>query len=278
MIRQASSDWSLPSSSLAGSDDLTVCVRRFGVPDPKEPWKGDLTKQIVSARLSPDRPRDLLVSYSDDALYLFDTDAETFVRLRKPRHPREDEMWRGGEQSEGDEIDSPGGGRSDEEDEDDESQEMEEAEAETENGANARAEHEEKGDPPTGRETSVGDDDEEMSEEGEDDDDDDDEEEEEDLPFDPFVKPARLAPHSEIPMVAPWRRYDGHANSQVIRHIRSVSKARAILTAYSGLHRRSRTATLSFPIRLSLVATTAIGLPGTERPPRSSASSTATRA
>lgn len=275
MIRQASSDWSLPSSSLAGSDDLTVCVRRFGVPDPKEPWKGDLTKQIVSARLSPDRPRDLLVSYSDDALYLFDTDAETFVRPRKPRHPGEDEMWRGGEQSEGDENDSPGGGRSDEEDEDDESQEMEEAE--TENGANARAEHEEKGDPPTGRETSVGDDDEEMSEEGEDDDDDDDEEEE-DLPFDPFVKPARLAPHSEIPMVAPWRRYDGHANSQVIRHIRSVAKARAILTAYSGLHRRSRTATLSFPIRLSLVATTAIGLPGTERPPRSSASSTATRA
>ncbi|KWU42875.1 WD40 repeat-like protein [Rhodotorula sp. JG-1b] len=214
MIRQASSDWSLPSSSLAGSDDLTVCVRRFGVPDPKEPWKGDLTKQIVSARLSPDRPRDLLVSYSDDAVYLFDTDGETFVRPRKPRHPGEDEMWRGGEQSEGDENDSPGGGLSDEDGEDDELQEMEEAE--TENGANARAEHEEKGDPPTGRETSVGDDDEEMSEEGEDDDDDDDEEEE-DLPFDPFVKPARLAPHSEIPMVAPWRRYDGHANSQTVK-------------------------------------------------------------
>lgn len=273
MIRQASSDWSLPSSSLAGgSDDLTVCVRRFGVPDPKEPWKGDLTKQIVSARLSPDRPRDLLVSYSDDALYLFDTDAETFVRPKKPRHPKEDEMWRGGEQSDGDEDDAPSGGRSDIDDDNVKSHGMEEAG--TEDGADARAEHEGEGASPTGRETRVGDDDEDMSEEGEDDYSDEDDEEE-DLPFDPFVKPARLAPHSEIPMVAPWRRYDGHANSQVSRHIRRDS-SRAMLNIPAA-RRRSRTATLSFPIRSSLVATTAIGLPGTERPPRSSASFTATR-
>lgn len=222
MVRQARADWSLPPS-LATHDDLTVCVRRFGVPDPKEPWKGDLTKHIVSARLSPDRPRDLLVSYSDDALYLFDTDAETFVRAEKPRQPRADEMWRGGgERSEDDEHGSPRGGEDSDEADIAGQQEMEGIETEDEaepantfmqaEGARGQTSPSvQESEPTTG----------EHNEDDDDDDDDDDDEmsedddDEEGLLFDPFVKPAKLAPHSKVPMVAPWRKYDGHANSQV---------------------------------------------------------------
>ncbi|GAA5977776.1 hypothetical protein JCM10908_005092 [Rhodotorula pacifica] len=231
MIRQASADWSLPTS-LARSDDLTVCVRRFGVPDPHEPWKGDIANHIVSARLSPDRPRDLLVSYSEDALYLFDTDSETFVRPGKPQQPTEGEMWRGGSRFGGGDDDGPGerdGAKAQGDRSEDEvaSLEMEDIESGHEasgsttdaNQAGTRAtsteEDDEAQEADEDDEANEMDEDEEEDAEGdeaEDDDDDDDE-----PPFDPYAKPAKLAPQSEVPMVAPLRKYEGHANSQVSR-------------------------------------------------------------
>ncbi|TNY21267.1 WD repeat-containing protein [Rhodotorula diobovata] len=68
-------DWHLPASALSSSSSLTQCVRRFGLPDDPDPHA-----HIVAAKLSPTRPRDLLVSYSAKGIYLFDTDGETVVR------------------------------------------------------------------------------------------------------------------------------------------------------------------------------------------------------
>ncbi|GAA5893872.1 hypothetical protein JCM6882_003116 [Rhodosporidiobolus microsporus] len=80
-------DWgsSVPSSSSPfSSNDLTTCVRRFGVPSPSAPYNGDITNHIVATKLSPTNPRELLLSYSDKGVYLFDTDGETYVRPEAP--------------------------------------------------------------------------------------------------------------------------------------------------------------------------------------------------
>ncbi|KPV71705.1 uncharacterized protein RHOBADRAFT_56528 [Rhodotorula graminis WP1] len=69
-------DWHLAPSSLSPSSSLTQCVRRFGLPDDPDPYA-----HIVAAKLSPTRPRDLLVSYSAKGIYLFDTDADTVEEL-----------------------------------------------------------------------------------------------------------------------------------------------------------------------------------------------------
>ncbi|GAA5951028.1 hypothetical protein JCM21900_004134 [Sporobolomyces salmonicolor] len=70
---------------------LTQCVRRFGVP--KENGKGDITNHIVATKLSPANPRDLIVSYSEVGIYLFDTDGETYTRPPPP--PKEDDGGKG---------------------------------------------------------------------------------------------------------------------------------------------------------------------------------------
>jgi hypothetical protein len=77
-------DWGapLPSSSSSASD-LTHCVRRFGVPSPTTPWKGDITNQIVACKFSPSST-DLLVSYSERGVYLFDVEGKTYKRPEKP--------------------------------------------------------------------------------------------------------------------------------------------------------------------------------------------------
>ncbi|GAA5825498.1 hypothetical protein JCM11251_007011 [Rhodosporidiobolus azoricus] len=89
MLRSAAfrRDWgdSLSSSSSSSANSLTTCVRRFGVPAPKAPHSGDLTNHIVATKLSPANPRELLVSYSDKGVYLFDTDGETYVRPDPPK-------------------------------------------------------------------------------------------------------------------------------------------------------------------------------------------------
>jgi len=72
-------DWDLPSSALSSSSSLTQCVRRFGHPDSRDPYA-----HIVAAKLSPTRPRDLLVSYSAKGVYLFDTDADTVDKQAPP--------------------------------------------------------------------------------------------------------------------------------------------------------------------------------------------------
>ncbi|GAA5862665.1 hypothetical protein JCM1840_002630 [Sporobolomyces johnsonii] len=87
---------------------LTQCVRRFGVP--KEDGRGDITNHIVATKLSPTNPRDLLVSYSEMGVYLFDTDGETYIR--PPRPPKGEDSRAGGKRREDDanEVDerSPG--------------------------------------------------------------------------------------------------------------------------------------------------------------------------
>lgn len=206
MLRKAAADWQI-SPSAAASNDLTTCVRRFGVPNPVEPWKGELTKHIVSAKLSPERPSDLLVSYSDDAMYLFDTDSETYTRPPKPRQPQEDEMWRGGETM------------ADERDDDPESEHGEDATdvmqdlVEKEDSDDS----EEDGGPAT-MELGAGPADTLDLEEDEngvsDDDEEDDDDNDSEVGFDPYV-PNAIAPASDVPMIAPKQKYEGHANSQV---------------------------------------------------------------
>ncbi|BGP56941.1 hypothetical protein JCM8202v2_004577 [Rhodotorula sphaerocarpa] len=203
MVRKATADWNL-SSALADPNALTQCVRRFGVPNSVEPWKGDISKHIVSARLSPDRPRDLLVSYSDDGMYLFDTDAETYVRPARPAQPAANEMWRGGETEAGSEPMDEDGGRS---------------EPEATSADPLRAEEQHVGDDEenldgAGDEETGGDDDHASEEDGGNDDDED--ESDEDVDFDPFV-PNAIAPAKNVPLVAPWRKYEGHANSQTVK-------------------------------------------------------------
>ncbi|GJN92924.1 hypothetical protein Rhopal_005967-T1 [Rhodotorula paludigena] len=96
-------DWGIsPSTS---SRDLTQCVRRFGVPlsdpsssPPSSPGDAsptaaatahrrrrvtDISQHIVACKLSPTRPRDLLVSYSERGIFLFDTDGETVEQVRE---------------------------------------------------------------------------------------------------------------------------------------------------------------------------------------------------
>ncbi|KAL8277263.1 hypothetical protein RQP46_010332 [Phenoliferia psychrophenolica] len=53
---------------------LTQCVRRFSVPDSNNP-RNCIQNHVVATKLSETRARDLLVSYSGDGVYLFDTDA-----------------------------------------------------------------------------------------------------------------------------------------------------------------------------------------------------------
>ncbi|GAA5874469.1 hypothetical protein JCM8547_007370 [Rhodosporidiobolus lusitaniae] len=95
----------LPSPS---STSLTSCVRRFGVPDPSAPHAGDIKNQIVATKLSPTKPNELLVSYSERGVYLFDTDGEEHARPDPP--PRvenssdeemDEEMRTGGEEGGG---------------------------------------------------------------------------------------------------------------------------------------------------------------------------------
>ncbi|GAA5847928.1 hypothetical protein JCM9279_003494 [Rhodotorula babjevae] len=76
--RRMQRDWHLAPSALSPSSSLTQCVRRFGLPDDPDPYA-----HIVAAKLSPTRPRDLLVSYSAKGIYLFDTDADT-VEKQQP--------------------------------------------------------------------------------------------------------------------------------------------------------------------------------------------------
>jgi len=82
-------DWGIEASD----EDLTQCVRRFGVP--KKEGQGEvsasrvsstlqltldddvqITNHVVATKLSPSNPRDLLVSYSGAGVFLFDTDAD----------------------------------------------------------------------------------------------------------------------------------------------------------------------------------------------------------
>ncbi|BGP26286.1 WD repeat protein [Rhodotorula toruloides] len=77
-------DWGIVPPSDPSSSSLTQCVRRFGVPHPSTPHKGEISHHIVAAKLSPDSPRDLLLSYSTAGIYLFDTDGETYERPPPP--------------------------------------------------------------------------------------------------------------------------------------------------------------------------------------------------
>lgn len=80
-------DWGIAPPSDPSSSSLTQCVRRFGVPHPTTPHKGEISHHIVAAKLSPDNPRDLLLSYSSAGIYLFDTDGETYERPPPPPRP-----------------------------------------------------------------------------------------------------------------------------------------------------------------------------------------------
>ncbi|BGP01869.1 hypothetical protein JCM10021v2_005577 [Rhodotorula toruloides] len=80
-------DWGIAPPSDPSSSSLTQCVRRFGVPHPTTPHKGEISHHIVAAKLSPDNPRDLLLSYSSAGIYLFDTDGETYERPPPPPPP-----------------------------------------------------------------------------------------------------------------------------------------------------------------------------------------------
>ncbi|GAA5915681.1 hypothetical protein JCM8208_006415 [Rhodotorula glutinis] len=86
--RSMQRDWHLPPSALSPSSSLTQCVRRFGLPDDPDPFA-----HIVATKLSPTRPRDLLVSYSAKGIYLFDTDAGT---VEKQAHADEKKKRKGG--------------------------------------------------------------------------------------------------------------------------------------------------------------------------------------
>lgn len=213
MLRKAATDWQI-SSTASASNDLTTCVRRFGVPNPVEPWEGELTKHIVSAKLSPERPSDLLVSYSDDAMYLFDTDADTYTRPSKPMQPKEDEMWRGGEMMEDDRDDQR---QSEEEEDDDDDDAIDAAlgpsgKSDFDDRADMRhpAEFEDgvSGEYPELEEEANG-----AGEEGEEEDNHDDDSED---GFDPYA-PNAIAPASDVPMIAPTQKYEGHANSQTVK-------------------------------------------------------------
>ncbi|BGP50055.1 hypothetical protein JCM10450v2_005963 [Rhodotorula kratochvilovae] len=90
-------DWHLPPSALSpsSSSDLTQCVRRFGLSEADNPPHA--RSHIVAAKLSPTRPRDLLLSYAERGVYLVDTDGETFVRQEArsgSRRRREEEKGR----------------------------------------------------------------------------------------------------------------------------------------------------------------------------------------
>ncbi|ORY73852.1 WD40-repeat-containing domain protein [Leucosporidium creatinivorum] len=78
-------DWGIEASD----EDLTQCVRRFGVP--KEDGKGEasITKHVVATKLSSSNPRDLLVSYSGAGVFLFDTDADPHVPPERVAVPDE---------------------------------------------------------------------------------------------------------------------------------------------------------------------------------------------
>ncbi|KAM0751269.1 WD40 repeat-like protein [Meredithblackwellia eburnea MCA 4105] len=67
-------DWGVEIDS--ESSHLTQCVRRFGVPTMGS--KNAVRSHIVASKLGEVRCRDLIVSYSGDAVYLFDTDAEPY--------------------------------------------------------------------------------------------------------------------------------------------------------------------------------------------------------
>ncbi|BGP18284.1 hypothetical protein JCM10213v2_006344 [Rhodosporidiobolus nylandii] len=73
------------SASSSSSADLTTCVRRFGVPSPSSPWNGEIKNHIVATKLSPSKPNELLVSYSEKGVYLFDVDGETYTRPEEPK-------------------------------------------------------------------------------------------------------------------------------------------------------------------------------------------------
>ncbi|KAK4705864.1 hypothetical protein P7C70_g323, partial [Phenoliferia sp. Uapishka_3] len=85
MIREAViRDWGV---ELDEGQRLTKCVRRFGVPDGKG-GKEVIPNHVVATKLSESNSRDLLVSYSGEAVYLFDTDGETYVPQPKSHRPR----------------------------------------------------------------------------------------------------------------------------------------------------------------------------------------------
>lgn len=84
-------DWGIEASD----ENLTQCVRRFGVPKKegdgevssfRAPSKRELTldevqitNHVVATKLSTSIPRDLLVSYSGAGVFLFDTDADPHI-------------------------------------------------------------------------------------------------------------------------------------------------------------------------------------------------------
>ncbi|GAA6033844.1 hypothetical protein JCM8097_000367 [Rhodosporidiobolus ruineniae] len=127
MLRFAASTWGSSLYSTTSASSLTHCVRRFGVPSPSVPWKAELSNHIVATKLSPTNPRDLLVSYSDDRVYLFDTDGEIYERPEAPpKLPiRRAKGRESGSRSVGTEDEDVLLGRSQKEDEDDEGEEKE---------------------------------------------------------------------------------------------------------------------------------------------------------
>ncbi|TFK75871.1 WD40 repeat-like protein [Pluteus cervinus] len=56
-----------------GEDDLTTCVRRFGLTSMRNRQSGPLRGHITGARMSAENGHEVLLSYSSDGIYLFST-------------------------------------------------------------------------------------------------------------------------------------------------------------------------------------------------------------
>ncbi|KAM0790270.1 hypothetical protein ACM66B_005575 [Microbotryomycetes sp. NB124-2] len=183
---------------------LTQCVRRFCVPNVN--GRGVLPNHVVATKMSSESSRDLIVSYSDGPVCLFDIDQEEHVDAVRvdgeDRRKRARRSVQVDERNDESEIDQDGAADSSEltmvED-------HEKEESEDEPG-------------PHGHEAAAAGEEDEMDEM---DSEDDDEDEPSSEVFSHLRRPRSY--HEDVPMIAPRQRYTGHANSATVKDVNFLS-------------------------------------------------------
>ncbi|KAK4049818.1 hypothetical protein OIV83_003874 [Microbotryomycetes sp. JL201] len=183
---------------------LTQCVRRFGVP--KSNGRGILPNHVVATRMSQENSQDLIVSYSDGPICLFDINDNEPVTMVQPDGERRSKRPKRSVDSE------------------DRHEEAEEVNDSVHVRGKVDTEEEEPGSQTQEAADRDGDQELEMSASAGDNEDDEDESEDERLPS--FFAGLRRPPrpfHEDVPLIAPHQSYSGHANSATVKDVNFLS-------------------------------------------------------
>ncbi|GAA5956139.1 hypothetical protein JCM3765_005463 [Sporobolomyces pararoseus] len=81
-------DWSISPCS----QNLTECVRRFGVPSSSDGSKDSFIESIVAVKMNPFNSRELIASYSDLGIYRFDIYGESFQREQQQQQQQQQQQ------------------------------------------------------------------------------------------------------------------------------------------------------------------------------------------